>query len=266
MKRTEHKFFKACAMTILGLIAVLLIVQPVLAEETSTEGWKFSADFYGWLPDIKADLVNGGQVEITLKDIINNLDFTFMGGLSARKGKLSFLVDVVYMKLDHNTNNTVGQIPDFLRLSLNNVQMTSWIVTPVVAYTVLETEHVNLDILTGLSYFYLKNELEFKLQTPAMTEKFSESASNGYWNGLVGVKGNVLLNEKWYLPFSGNVGTGDTDLNWEVFGGVGYKFAKLDLVAGYRHMQWDFDSGDIGGEVFKNLRVSGPLVGVRYYF
>ena len=71
---------------------------------------------------------------------------------------------------------------------------------------------------------------------------------------------------KWKLLLDGNVGTGDTELSWEVFGGVGYKFTTLDLVAGYQHMQWDFDSNDAGGEILKNLKMSGPIVGVNYYF
>ena len=265
MKLIEPKIFKSCVVIILGLMAALLIVPPVLAEETSTEDWKFSGSIYGWIADLKGDLVPEGEIDISFGDMIDNLDFAFMGGMEARKGKLSFLVDVVYMKLDHDAKSTVSQTAD-ARLSLNNVQMTAWIVTPLVAYTVLETERVTLDILAGLSYFYLKNELEFKLQERAMTEKSSASASEEYWNGLVGVRGNVMLNEKWYLPFDGNVGTGDTDFSWEVFGGVGYKFEKLDLIAGYRHMQWDFDSDDAGGDLLENLRMSGPVVGIKYYF
>ena len=57
---------------------------------------------------------------------------------------------------------------------------------------------------------------------------------------------HVKLSDKWFLPLQCDVGTGDTHLTWQVFGAVGYKFNNLDLVAGYRHLEWDFDSNDKG--------------------
>ena len=62
------------------------------------------------------------------------------------------------------------------------------------------------------------------------------------------------------------MGTGDTDLSWQVFGGVGYKFNNLDLVAGYRHLEFDFVSGDEAGDLLNDIYISGPMVGIRYFF
>jgi opacity protein-like surface antigen len=62
------------------------------------------------------------------------------------------------------------------------------------------------------------------------------------------------------------VGTGDTDMSWQAFGGIKYSFSRLDLVAGYRHLEWDFDDNDTGGELFDDLYISGPVLGLRYNF
>jgi hypothetical protein len=188
-----------------------------------------------------------------------------MGGLSARKDKLSLLVDVIYMNLEDTSNSTLFQ-GDLFKLSLTNVLLKSWIVTPMIAYDVLETDRLKLALLAGARYLYLKAESDFEEQGPFMTRNFSPSGSTDFWDGIVGLIGNVKLNEKWYLPYQGDIGGGDTDLTWQLFGGVGYKFDNFDLVVGYRHREWDFDSSDKGGELLNDLYISGPMVGLRYPF
>ena len=91
------------------------------------------------------------------------------------------------------------------------------------------------------------------------------SGSPGFWDGIVGAIGHIKVNEKWYLPFQGDVVIDDTDLTWQVFGGVGYKFNNLNLVAGYHHLEYDFDSSDKAGYLLNDLYISGPMVGIRYF-
>jgi hypothetical protein len=38
---------------------------------------------------------------------------------------------------------------------------------------------------------------------------------------VVGVKGQVRLDDRWYLPFYADVGTGDSDLTWQLEGNRG---------------------------------------------
>jgi len=265
MKNIGQKLLKGCILTLLGLAVSLLITQTVLATEPLADGWTFSGAIYGWMPSVNGQTTTGKDVDVSFSDIDDNLDFTLMGGLGARKDKLSLLVDVIYMNVEDTSNSTLFQ-DDLFKLSLTNVQLKSWIVTPMVAYNVLESERLKLDLLAGARYLYLKAESDFKEQGPLMTRHFSASGSTDFWDGIVGLIGNVKLNEKWYLPYQGDIGSGDTDLTWQVFGGVGYKFDNFDLVAGYRHLQWDFDSSDKGGELLNDLYISGPMVGLRYTF
>ena len=256
---------KGCILTLLGLAVSLCIAQTVLAAESSADKWAFSGAIYGWMPSINGQTTTGKDVDVSFSDIVDNLDFTFMGGLSARKDKLSLLVDVIYMNLEDTSNSTLSQ-NDLLKLSLTNVQLKSWIVTPMVAYNVVESDRLKLDLLAGARYLYLKAESDFEEQGPLITRNFSASGSTDFWDGIVGLAGNIKLNEKWYLPYQGDIGSGDTDLIWQVFGGVGYKFDNFDLVAGYRHLEWDFDSSDKGGKLLNDLYISGPMVGLRYNF
>jgi hypothetical protein len=42
-----------------------------------------------------------------------------------------------------------------------------------------------------------------------------------------------MLNEHWYLPYYADIGTGDSDLTWQLFGGIGYMFNWGDIKLGY---------------------------------
>ena len=90
--------------------------------------------------------------------------------------------------------------------------------------------------------------------------KFTDSGD--VWDAIVGVRGHVPLTDKWYLPYYFDIGTGDTQLTWQAFGGVGYRFKHFDLVGGYRYMDWNFKDAD----VFGDMNLSGPFVGAKFMF
>ncbi len=46
------------------------------------------------------------------------------------------------------------------------------------------------------------------------------------------------------------------------FGGVGYRFDRVDAVLGYRHLEWRFDDSP----VFDDQNRSGPFAGVIFLF
>lgn len=70
------------------------------------------------------------------------------------------------------------------------------------------------------------------------------------------------LTENWYIPFYGDIGTGESDLTWQLFAGVGYKFEKFDVIVAYRYLDWEFDDSPI----FDDLDINGPLAGIKFRF
>ena len=44
--------------------------------------------------------------------------------------------------------------------------------------------------------------------------------------------------------------------------GVGHKLDTFDLALGYRHLRWDFNDG----APLQHLYVTGPMVGIKYWF
>ena len=265
MKTSLGKLSRTFLLVVCGIIAALLLAPPALAEDPTPNGWTFSGDLYLWTPAIKGETTLGKDIDVSFSDILNHLDFTFMGGLRANKGKLSLMVDVIYLNVEDTSNHTLSR-SDLLKLSVTNVDLQAWVATPMAAWNVIDADRLKLSLLAGARYLYLWAEADYETRILETTSHSSPSGSTHFWDGIVGAQGIIDLNDTWYLPFLADVGTGDTKLTWQLFGGVGYRFGTLDLVAGYRHLEWDFDSSDKGGELLNDFYISGPMLGIRYFF
>jgi hypothetical protein len=254
------------------LLAVIVLMSftsalPALAEE-ETPGQnelEFFLQFNLWAPDIKIETTSGKDINIGIDEIVENLEFAYMGTFGASKGKWTFLTDVIYLNVDHSDNYTLVDSP-LARLDLTDIEMTAWVVSPMVVYNVLETDQVTLGLLAGARYLHLKVETETTQRILLTTTESSDSNSGDAWNGIVGVRGNIYLPGKWYMPYFFDVGTGDTELTWQAYAAIAYKFDRIGLSLGYRHLEWEFDEGDAGGDLFDQLYISGPMIGIKYWF
>lgn len=222
-------------------------VEPAVVEENIIEDeLKYYASLYFWAAGIGGESSQGSDIDVSFSDILDSLNMTYMGNVGAQKGKWTFSADIIYMDLGVKDN-------------ISNIKLKAWIVTPSVGYRVMESEQANLDLLAGARYLYMKPRLIIgslpKLET-----------SENVWDGIVGLKGNYDLNEKWFMRGYADIGTGESDLTWQAFAGVGYKYENVDVLAGYRYIEWEFDDSDTGGRAFNNLNMSGPIIGATYRF
>lgn len=231
----------------------------VAAEETAkADDWQFFVDLYGWLPNIKGDAASGNDIDIGVGTILDDLNFTIMGALGAQKGKWSFMADIIYFDMEDDQSGTRTLPPGIPVSTYIDVDLSAWVITPMVGYNLLRKDKFRLDVQAGARYLYL--DADVKANIGPNGRRLSDSDS--IWDAVVGVRGEVLFNEKWYLPYFLDIGTGGSELTFQIFGGVGYRFSKFELVAGYRYMRWNFDDSP----VFDNLYLSGPLAGIKVRF
>jgi hypothetical protein len=237
--------FFACVLT-LGASSAL-----------AQDDWEFVAAVYGWLPDIDIKLEDGTDVEITIDDILDNLDFTAMVAGEARKGKWSLATDVVYLGLSNKPKQAIDS-----QRTLHKIVMESWVVTPALGYRVLDSDKLRMDLVAGARYLWLETEVTLDLEIPAAAatrrEKAKVTGSN--WDGIVGVRGNYRLNEHWRLPYAFNVGTGQSDYTLQAMLAASYQFNSFDAVAGWRYLTWEND------EAISDLTINGPFVGALWRF
>jgi len=229
---------------------------PAQAQDTGADDrWKFKAALYLWTAGIQGTTRRGNEIDVGFSDIWDNLDMAFMGAFEARKSKWSLAADVIYLDVSADKAGTIGP-----GLPTNaDVNMTGWVVNLQGARNVLDAERASVDILAGARYLDFDSELTLSVGgAPLPTARQSGSV----WDGVIGVKGNVNVTKKWYLPYYLDAGTGQSDLTWQAAGGVGYRFNCCDVVLVYRHMYWDFKSDS----ALKDISFSGPALGGVFKF
>ena len=226
-------------------------VEPVMPEVVVTDSWDYSAAIYLYGAAIGGTTPTGQNVDIPFSDIVDNLDFSVMGHFDARKGKWTLAADAIYLKVGASVPSP-GPI--------DKLQFRSWIVTPYAAYNLMESDEWDINLLAGARYLYMKPKLTF---APGLPGPGTASLSDSNWDGVIGMKGNYKLNDKWFMPFHFDVGSGDSDMTWQAFAGVGYKYENVDVVAGYRYMEWEFDNAFVG---FTDFDLSGPMIGAKFRF
>ena len=242
-----NALFRKSMLAASVLILVVCSVGTVSAEESAVdETWKFDAEIYFWGASIGGKSASGSDVDVELDDILDNLKFAAMGVAAVRKGKWSLNTDVIYLTTEENSTVASG-----VRAS---VDLYNWVVTPFVGYKLVDTDRIDLDILGGARYLYLKAELEVGA---ARAED-----SGGNWDGIIGVRGDVNLTDKWFLPYHFDIGTGESQVTWQAFGGIGYRFKWFDVAVAYRYLSWDFDDN----KAVDDLYLHGPFAGVRFSF
>jgi hypothetical protein len=223
-------------------------------DARGADHWQFDLAVYGWYSDIHAETVAGREGEITAKYAIDNFEMAFMSLLEAKKDKWSYLIDVFYIATEDDDAGS-----PLLRAK---VELTNWIITPAVTYRFFNNDSFELSALAGARYLYIKSELTVDSQPPLPPSSSKTSDSGDNWDAIVGLRGSLKLSDTWYLPLYLDAGTGDSDFTWQAIAGIGYKFTKSDIVAGYRYIEWELDSKSN----IDNLYYSGPYCGIKFHF
>lgn len=255
---------RGCALFIfLLLMLVAAIPARATAEQTDGNGgWKFNGDLYLWAIGIGGETADGDDIDISVDDVVDNLEFAAMGGIHALNGRWHIATDLMYLNLNEENEGAIG-LPGRPGIKARaDVDLEAWVVTPVIGYRFIDTGTFRMEILGGARYLYLKSELSLNVTGPvsARDRSISESADN--WDGIGGIRGDFNLTKHWYFPFYADIGAGDSDLTWQAMTGIGYRFCRVDVIAAYRYLEWQFEEN----KVLDSLDISGPLVGVRFKF
>jgi hypothetical protein len=232
---------------------------------TASDNWQFKAEIYGWLPVIKGTLPTDDDIEITFDEILDSLDFTFMGALQARRGKWSLVSDVFYLKLSADeagkTTIPIGPLSVPTRVDFG-VDMETWVANLAGSYSIHRTDKHDVQVLAGVRYFSLDVGAEVDASVIPGGGVVVDGRDD-VWDGIVGLRGVSELSDKWWLNYRFDIGTGGSDLTWNAVTPLGRRYDWGSLVGGYRYLHYDFDSDF---ELLKDLDVHGPFIGALWEF
>lgn len=228
------------------------------------EDFDLEATLYLWGSSIEGTSATGGDIDVSFSDLFQDLNGALMGIVGVQKDKWSVTVDLIYMSVDAANSGTVTIPigPGLARSANSQLDLKGWVVTPSLGYQLFDANWGTLHGLIGARYLWLKSSLDVTLDTLVGARTRQVSDEDGVWDAIFGIKGHMNLLKNFYLPYYLDVGTGQTDLTWQGFGGLGYRFRVLDVVAGWRYLRWNFKSQT----VFQNLAFNGPVVGATFRF
>jgi hypothetical protein len=265
----------AAALLATGVLCAL----PATADPSSgiyvvkEDTWQVDVLAYGWLPTLEGrtafPVTGGNTFVIKPQTILDNIKMGFLGGVAVHKGDWGGFLDYIYLNVgDHR------QVPLTLQTQQGplvgpadvNFDSKSHVATLAGTYRALNNPELSVDLLAGARLLDLKQSLDVVGVGGGVFDgqSFHSGSSKDYWNGVVGARGRIYFGPdlKWILPFYADVGTGDSNLTWQLSAGFGYRFGFGDVVATYRYM--DFQGK--AGEAVQDLSFRGPLLGVALHW
>ncbi|CDH45431.1 conserved exported hypothetical protein [Candidatus Contendobacter odensis Run_B_J11] len=247
------------------------------AVEGNPDDWRFGATLYGWFPGIDGTVTfkngaggrSGGSEDLSVDadQLIDALNFVFMGSFEARKGPWGVFTDFIYLDLSGDkTQNLASLVPGGSGLNLNaglNLKATVW--TLAGQYNLVENPSGSANILLGFRYLAMDASLDLRLDGPLPPELPSAHLSRkpAVWDGIVGLKGEFKPGGNWIMPYYADVGAGDSKLTWQALLGVGYQYGWGDVILAYRYLKYDFDNNN---NTDMDIAFSGPALGVTFRF
>lgn len=268
-----------------SMTAAAIFTAPAHAQAVAPANkWTFSITPYLWLPNINGTLkysvppgVGGSpDVETGPNDYLENLQAVIMISGEARKDRWSVFTDLIYLGFSDEESSVksvnFGGSPVSSSANVatsSSFRGTAW--TLGTGYAVQTGKAVMLDIFGGLRYFSLQASTDWQLavaitgpgggQTFPRTGSISEGAD--LWDGIVGVRGRVLLGSSdWSIPYYLDVGAGSSNWTWQGMLGIAYSFKWGGVTLAYRNLYFDQNND----KLVQDLRFTGPALGLTFRF
>ena len=238
-------------LSLLPLCAIALLAPlPAVADETNE--WAFDVSLYGLAVGMSGEIGIGPVttgVDVGLDDILNNLEFGFMGTVRAGYGPWAVTTEVLYMGLQGSKNGVTAELDQ-------------WLVELSISYRVSKY----IEPLAGARYNNLSGELRGPgiLPTPRIP-----TGTQDWWDPIVGANLALPLGKGFSLNLRGDIGGFGvgSDFTWQVFPYVGWQFAKWgSLQLGYRWLSIDYETGSGKSRFMYDILNQGMQLGVTVHF
>jgi len=251
---------------------------PATASAQQDERWQFSGGLNLFLPKISGSTVfpppaDGSASSIDI-DILENLQFTFMGSLEARKGVWGVFTDLVYIDLGADKGATRSFQLGGLDLPAGvtadaSYKLRGWSWTLAGAWRAVSNPAYSLDAIAGARLLDIQQNLDWTLSGNVGSIALPDRAgarelSLHKWDAIIGVKGRYTFGDggRWFAPYYLDVGAGGSELTTQAMAGLGYSFGWGDVVGSWRYLGYKMKAGD----GLQDLSFNGPMVSAVFHW
>jgi hypothetical protein len=226
------------------------------ATTSADNDWHIDTSVYLWFAGMHGTVGAQGfdaSVHASAADVFSKFNIGFMDTTEFRKKRFVVPIDFMWVKLSDDK-----ALPFAPNYSVK-AKVTQTIITPKVAYVLLDRPKLNIQGNVGIRYWHLGNTLEL---SPSITGRSLYAASN--WVDVVaGSRITLPLSPKASVAILGDAGGGGANLDYQVAGLLNYRIKpKWQLFGGWRYLDVDYQSSSATNDVAQ----SGVLLGVTYTF
>src|SRR5271165_65333 len=131
---------------------------PSTTASADDDAWRAKIAVYGWFPGIHGNVGGADHnvgVHAPFSDVFHYLKGVIPVAVEADKGRWVIPVDFFWVRLGDNKAIPLGG----LAVSFADVKITESILTPKIGYRLLNRDHLKIDALGGIRYWYVSQTL-----------------------------------------------------------------------------------------------------------
>ena len=226
------------------------------ASPADDDQWHFAISPYLWFAGVHGKVGALGHeagVHASAADVLSHFNIGLMGLVEPRYKRFSIPVDFMWIKLSDDKGVTFDQ-----GVTSVKIKLTETILTPKVAYRIVNGEKIRVDGNFGIRYWHLGQDLSF--QPSGILSNISQSVD---WVDVVaGAKIEADLSPKVLVTVVGDAGAGGANLDYQVAGLLGYKVKpNVVLQGGWRYLDVNYRPNP---RFLLDTAMDGLLLGVTF--
>jgi hypothetical protein len=230
----------------------------VVAGQVHAAEWKHELAPYVWGSSMEGTVGIGAltaDANLSFSDILDNLEFGFMGMYRASTDRYAITVDAIYMGLGVTERGQGGVLK--ADIDVDQVGLAADF-----GYALTD----RFTVLAGLRYVDLETQVEVGgPQGNARSARVQES----WVDPVIGAQYAWPFADQWSLNLRGDIGGFGvgSDFAWQAIATLRWQFSPRTGVAlAYRHLDMDYEDGNGDGRFLYDVATSGPALGVIFTF
>jgi opacity protein-like surface antigen len=239
------------------LFSIIAVAMIALTATARADEWHTSGVLYMQGANMDGYTVVDGQrtdVDVSASQLFDHLDIAGMMALRSESERQALTLNAQYSGLSADASGAAGAFYD-LDVTQEMVELAwSWR---------LNERH---ELYVGARYQSLSVDLSIR-QADGTSSAAQQARS--LFDPVVGARGAWPLGQKWTLIARADIGGFgvDSDLTWSTLAVADWSLSpNFGLVFGYRALDTDYSQGSGDRRFEFDMRVSGPLIGLRYDF
>ncbi len=236
-------------------------VQEPVAQPVNE--WRYAIAPYLWAAGMSGDVGLFGlepvHLDMSFGDIFDELRFGGMLVAEAHNGTWGVMGDFIYA----NTKSDTSFVRNAVALDAS-VETSSFTGTVMGEYRAYMSETVSVDLMAGARIWSVDNDINAALAADGSPVAEWSGSDGATWvDPMIGLKARFNTSTPWFFNAWGMIGTGSSDISWDVLGGVGYQWTdKVSLVGGYRALGVDYNDDGFVYDIVQQ----GPYMGAIFSF